>query len=223
MLEPACVAWKADPMTTTVTSNDSSRVLLTGVGIIVGSLVLGGLTSAAQGLLPGSLRSFANSPSGWTLLTVVLIAAARPRMLPAAVLGAVSFVCLVLGYTIVSELRGLSYSPLFWGAIGVVAGPVIGWSTAAAFARGSLLNTFGSSLIAGVLITDAVYGLTVTADTTSPVYWWIVGVAGVLVLVLCATRRRLSGRYLALLLGLTLVWFVLGTAGYSVLNGVQGS
>ena len=209
-------------MTTTATRTGPSRVLLAGVGIIVGSLVLGGLTSVAQGLLPDSLSSFANSPSGWTVLTVLLIATARPRLLPAALLGAVSFVCLVLGYTIVSELRGLSYSPLFWGVIGLVAGPVIGWSTAAASTRKPLLSAVGSSLIAGVLITDAVYGLTVVADTTSPVYWWIVGVAGVLFLAIVAVRQQLSGRYVAMLLGLTLIWIALGTAGYSVLNGVQG-
>lgn len=209
-------------MTLPVTRGAPPPLLLVGAGIVAGSLVLGGLTSVAQGLLPDSLRSFANSPSGWTVLTVVLIATARVRLRAAAVLGAVSFVCLVLGYTLVSELRGFSYSPVFWGAIGLLAGPVVGWSTSAAFERRPLLSAVGSSLIAGVLLTDAGYGLTVVADTTSPVYWWIVGVTGVLFLVVVALRQRRPARYVALPIGLTLAWIAIGSAGYAVLNGIQG-
>lgn len=186
--------------------------------VIGGSLVLGGLTSFAQGVLPDGLRSFANSPSGWTLLTVIMISLRRPRLLPAAWLGAVSFVCLVLGYTLVSELRGLTYSPLSWGAVGLVAGPVIGWSTAAAFDSRPFLRVLGSSLLAGVAITDAVYGLTVVADTTSPVYWLIAGAAGVVFLGLVAVCGRLRWRYVAAQVGLTLMWVAIGSAGYAALG-----
>jgi hypothetical protein len=192
---------------------------LLGAWIVVGSLLVGGLTSVAQGLLPDSLRSVANSASGWTLLTVVMISFAHLRLLPAACFGAVSFVCLVFGYTFVSELRGLSYSPALWGAVGLLVGPVVGWSTSASFDARPLLSVFGSSLIAGIAITDAVYGLTVIADTTSPVYWWIAGVAGVVFLVLVALRRQLPGRYVAVQIGLTLAWIGVGSAGYAVLNG----
>lgn len=193
--------------------------ILVGVGIIVGSLVLGGLTSLAQGFLPDSLSSLTNSPSGWTLLTVVMISIPHPRLLPAACLGAASFVCLVLGYTFVSDLRGLTYNPAFWCAIGLVAGPAVGWSTAAAWDARRLLNVLGSSLIAGIAITDAVYGLTVVSDTTSPVYWWIAGVAGVAFLGLVVRRQRLTWTYVALQIGLTIAWVALGTVGYSVING----
>jgi hypothetical protein len=191
---------------------------LVGAWIVVGSLVLGGLTSLAQGVLPDSLRSVANSPSGWTLLTVVMISVSRVRLLPAACLGAVSFVCLVLGYTYVSELRGLSYSPILWGAVGLVAGPVVGWSASAACDARPILNVAGSSLIAGIAITDAVYGLTAVAATTSPVYWWIAGVAGATFLGLVALRAHLSMRYVAAQLGMTLAWLALGSAGYALLN-----
>lgn len=193
-------------------------VLIPAVWVVVGSLVLGGLTSVAQGVLPDSLRSLANSPSGWMLLTVVIISLSRVDLLPAACFGAVSFVCLVLGYTVASELRGLTYNPVFWGAVGLVAGPVVGWSTSAAFHRRPLLCAVGSSLIAGVAITDAVYGLTLIAETTSPVYWWIAGVAGVTFLGLVGLRRRLAWTYVALQAGLTLMWVVVGTVGYAVLN-----
>jgi hypothetical protein len=209
----------ADMTPTFVTSRSHPSLLLVGVWMVGGSLVVGGLTSVAQGLLPDSLRSVANSPSGWTLLTVVMISVARPRLLPAACFGAVSFVCLVLGYTFVSELRGLSYSPALWGAIGLLVGPVVGWATSAAFDGRSLLSVLGSSLIAGIAITDAVYGLTVIADTTSPVYWWIAAVAGVSFLVLVDVRRQPSRRYVAVQVVLTIGWTAVGSAGYAVLNG----
>lgn len=209
-------------MTSTVAPHhlrSRGRTVFVGAWIIVGSLTLGGLTSLAQGFLPDSLTSLANSPSGWTLLTVIMISIPRLRLVPAACLGAVSFVCLVLGYTFVSDLRGLTYNPAFWCAVGLVAGPAVGWSTSASFDARRLLNVLGSSLIAGIAITDAVYGLTVVSDTTSPVYWWIAGVAGVAFLGLVALRRQLAGPYVAIQIGLTLAWVALGTVGYAVLNG----
>lgn len=205
-------------MTVTVATTHSrsrGRTVFVGTCIIIGSLVLGGLTSLAQGFLPDSLRSMANSPSGWTLLTVLMISIPRLGLLSAACLGAVSFVCLVLGYTFVSELRDLTYNPEFWCAVGLVAGPAVGWSTSASFDARRLLNVLGSSLIAGIAITDAVYGLTVVADTTSAVYWWIAGAAGVAFLGFVALRRQLPGPFVALQIGLTLAWVALGTVGYA--------
>lgn len=190
------------------------------IWVVGGSILLGGLTSIAQGVLPDSVRSLANSPSGWALLTVVMISLRRPGLLSATCLGAVSFICLVLGYTLVSELRGLSYSPLLWGAVGLVAGPAVGWATSASFDPRPLLSTVGSALIAGVAIADSVYGLTVVADTTSPVYWSIAGAAGVGFLVLVAVRRRLQWQYVAGQVALTTAWVVLGSVGYAVLNGL---
>lgn len=208
------------PPPSSVSSPSPPSLWIDAAWIIVGSLLLGGLTSFAQGVLPDSLGSFANSPSGWTALTVAMIWLRRPSLLLAACLGAVSFVCLVLGYTVGSELRGLSYSPLPWGAIGLVAGPAIGWSTSATLNPRPLLNAVGSSVLAGVAITDAVYGLTVIADTTSPVYWSIAAAAGVIFLGLVAFRRHLEWRFVALQVALTLMWVVLGSAAYAVLNGI---
>ena len=94
--------------------SSATRAYLFAILVVGASLLLGALTSWAQGVLPDALASFANSPSGWTLLTALLVAAARPSLVGGAVLGVVSFVSLVLGYTIGSELRGLTYDPLFW-------------------------------------------------------------------------------------------------------------
>jgi hypothetical protein len=215
---PSAVAATITPPSGSVNSGSKPVGWLDAAWIVGGSLILGALTSFAQGVLPDWLRSFANSPSGWALLTVVMISLRRPRLLPAAGLGAVSFVVLVLGYTLASELRGLTYSPLTWGAIGLVAGPVIGWSTAAVLESRPLLRVLGSSLLAGVALTDAVYGLTVVADTTSPVYWLIVGAAGVIFLGLVAVRGRLRWRHVAVQAGLTVMWVAIGSASYAALG-----
>jgi hypothetical protein len=41
--------------------------------VVAVSLVLGGLTSFAQGVLPDELRPLANSASGWTILTALIV------------------------------------------------------------------------------------------------------------------------------------------------------
>ena len=94
--------------------------------VLVLSFLLGGLTSYAQGFLPSALSSFANSASGWTVLTALLVYAARLRTAPSAVLGAASFVLLVLGYTAAAHLRGYVYDPVLFSLVGVVAGPFVG-------------------------------------------------------------------------------------------------
>ncbi len=94
--------------------------------VAVLSFALGFLTSCAQGFLPDAFASFANSASGWTQLTALLVCWSRLTGGPAAVLGAVSFMLLVLGYTAAPEVRGFSYSPLLFSVVGVLAGPFVG-------------------------------------------------------------------------------------------------
>ncbi len=67
--------------------------------VIVVSFLSGMLTFFAQGLLPDAVSSFANSASGWTFVTVLVLAWVRVRTASAAVLGAASFVLLTLGYS----------------------------------------------------------------------------------------------------------------------------
>ena len=99
--------------------------------MLAASFLLGGLTSFAQGFLPDAAAPFANSASGWTLLTALLVAwaarDARTRTWHAAVLGAASFVLLTLGYTVAADLRGFFYDPTLFGEEGHVGGPRVGW------------------------------------------------------------------------------------------------
>ena len=160
------------------------------LGVAVVSLVLGAVTSWAQGFLPDAWAPLANSPSGWAAMTALVVMAFRPRLRWGAVFGAVSFLCLVLGYTLASELRGLAYDPTQWGAIGLVTGPFIGAAAAGAASARSIPVALGSGVLAGVLVADGIYGLTVVADTTSPVYWTTALVLGLLVVLATPLRLR---------------------------------
>ncbi|HEX5917153.1 MAG TPA: DUF6518 family protein [Nocardioides sp.] len=180
------------PTPTTPTTPTPVVVPLLGsvLGVAVVSLVLGAVTSWAQGFLPDAWAPLANSPSGWAALTAVVVMAFRPTLRWGAVLGAVSFFCLVLGYTFASELRGLAYDPTLWGAIGLVTGPVIGAAAAGAASTRSIPVALGSGVLAGVLVADGIYGLTVVAATTSPVYWTTVLVLGLVVVLATPLRLR---------------------------------
>ncbi|MFE7507013.1 DUF6518 family protein [Promicromonospora sp. NPDC057488] len=165
----------------------SHPVMRAGV-VVVLSFVLGGLTSYAQGFLPDAFASFANSASGWTVLTALLVYWSRLRTAPAAVLGAVSFVLLVLGYTVASQVRGYVYDPLLFSAVGVVAGPFVG--VAASWLRATGVRAaLGTALLAGIGVGEAAYGLTIIRETTSPVYWTLIGVAGLALLTGMLVRR----------------------------------
>lgn len=169
-------------------------VAVTSVGsvlrVVVVSVALGAVTSWAQGFLPDAWAPLANSPSGWAAMTALVVMASRPTLRWGAVLGAVSFACLVLGYTLGSALRGLAYDPTLWGAIGLVTGPVIGAAAAGTASTRSVPIALGSGVLAGVLVADGIYGLTVVADTTSPVYWTTVLVVGLVVVLATPLRLR---------------------------------
>ncbi|SEB66142.1 hypothetical protein SAMN04489806_1434 [Paramicrobacterium humi] len=159
--------------------------------MLAASLLLGGLTSCAQGLLPEWATSFANSSSGWTLLTAVLVFAARAAWGMSAVLGAGSFVLLTVGYAMVSTMRGFYYDPMFFSVIGVLVGPFVGVAACWLRDRG-LRAALGTAALAGIGIGDALYGLTVVASTTSPVYWGAIGVLS-LALIAGMLVRRIRG------------------------------
>jgi hypothetical protein len=160
--------------------------------VVVASLGLGVLTSYAQGFVPDAVSSFANSASGWTLLTCALVYWSRLRVPWAALAGAASFVLLVLGYAAASELRGLSYDPTRWSVIGVAAGVVVGTATAWLRERG-IRPALGAAVLSGIGVGEAIYGLTVVQETTSPVYWVLIGLLGIGLLV-SMLARRIRGR-----------------------------
>ena len=199
--------------------NAVARTSVSASAVVAGSLVLGAATSWAPGVLPDALESFANSPSGWTLLTVLMVVAVRPPVALGAVLGMLSFVSLVLGYTVASEVRGLSYDPLFWSVVGVVAGPFVGAAAAVLVGRHVIGTALGAGALAGALIADGIYGLTVVAGTTSPVYWVLCLVGGVALVGVVAVRLRTRVAVVTLLATAVVATAVL-SAGFAVLNSI---
>lgn len=191
------------PPWTLTRSGGWQRTAGESVAVVAASLVLGGATSFAQGLLPDPLRPLANSVSGWTLLTALIIWLLHERTAPSAVFGAVSFGCLVLGYTAVSALRGFTYHPLFFGVVGVIAGPLVG--VAAWLRERRRRAALGAALLGGIALGECAYGLVRISATTGRFYWTVIGVVG-LVLVGVTLWRRVDGaRDVALGAGLTAI------------------
>jgi hypothetical protein len=93
-----------------------------------------------------------------------------------------------VGYAVVSTLRGFPFDPTAWAVVGVLAGPVIGAATVA-IRGGRMPAALGGGLLGGVLIGEGVYGLTVVAATTSPVFWWASIVLGLALVVAVAMLR----------------------------------
>lgn len=180
------------------------RVAARGAIVVVASLVLGGLTSLAQGVLPDALLPLANSASGWTLLTALVLGWAALRAVPSAVFGAVSFVCLVLGYTIVSTLRGFYYSPVMWSAVALVAGPFVGvavnWLRVVPWKA-----AVGAALLGGIGLGECIYGLTMVVETTGWFYWTLIGLVALALLAVVAVRRVRAVRLVATEFGLAFV------------------
>ena len=159
--------------------------------VVAATFLAGVVTFYAQGFLPDHLQSFANSASGWTLITAGTVWALRPAPMTAAVLGAVGFVLLTLGYTMAASWQGLYYDPRFFSAVGLLVGPFVGLA-ATWLHRCGWPAAAGGALLAGIGIGESAYGLLYLSGTTSPVYWAIIGVLGLALIVHTAVRR--SGR-----------------------------
>ena len=176
-------------MSALVVTDNRPRAAWFRVGAVgLASFLLGLLTFYAQGALPDAWRSFANSASGWTLLTALLVFGARASTRLAAVLGALSFVLLVLGYTAGARVEGLSYNPLFFGVVGLVVGPFVGVAAEWLRHRG-VHGALGTALLSGVFAGEAAYGLTVIADSTRPEYWVAIGTVGIILLIRMLVAR----------------------------------
>lgn len=75
------------PPSAAVARRRDVRSVLRSVVAAAASLALGALTFVAQGALPDAVAPFANSASGWTVLTALLVFWSRARPGVAALLG----------------------------------------------------------------------------------------------------------------------------------------
>ena len=190
--------------------------------VLLAALALGGATSIGQTFLPAEAASLANSVSGWTLPTVLLVFATSRSYAEGAVAGAVSFVALTVGYAVISTLRGFPFDPATWAIIGLLAGPVVGAATHS-LRRSSTSAAVGGGVVAGILVGEGAYGLTVIADTTSPVFWWaMIAVGSALLVAVAALRLRdiRSTLVMATIAALTSGAFVVAYLGLPALTAL---
>ena len=167
------------------------RVASSIIVVVVGSILVGALTSPAQQSLPDALRSFANSAGGWSMFAFLLIWLSRARPLPGALLGAASFVLMVESYGVVSALRGHFFAaPLAspWIPIGLVSGPILGAGAALVRYGSRRLAILSVAILSLVMVAEGLYGLTLIRSTTSPVYWCIQIAAAVAFLAVAFVR-----------------------------------
>jgi len=193
------------------------RAIVITVGI---ALAAGAITPFAQQYLPEWLSSLANASGSWTMIGLLAVYVSRARGLLAAVLGATALVLLNEAYSAVSSARGYPYVGGFasqWTYVALVAGPIVG--LAASWLRWSrpnpLLVALAVAAPSAVLIGEGIYGLTLIADSTSPVYWCLQIAGGVAFVTIVAVRMLRSREYIALAAALTLTGAALFLAFYS--------
>ena len=187
----------------------------------VAALLLGGLTSVGQSVLPDAVAPLANSASGWTLLTILVLWWLPTRTWVRMVLGAVCFVLLNVGYAVVSDARGFFYNPLLWSVVGVIVGPFVGLAVAWARRRtGPRRAPVGFGFLAGLLLGDAVSGLVRVRATTGSFYWVALGIGAVVWLLVVAVRRLRERRDRLVLVGMTVCTAAALVLGLEVLQAV---
>ena len=159
----------------------------------LGGLAVGVLTSFGQGgALPAQVASLANSAGAWSAAAFLLCLSNRnPRL--GLVLGPIALAAMLAGYDLATVVRGFPVSRstiLFWGLAAVVAGPVLG--VGAAWARGDDPRriALGVGPLAGILVGEAFYGLTVVAETTYGPYWVAQAIVGFACVAWVAARTR---------------------------------
>ncbi len=175
--------------------------------VVVLALVLGVLTAYAQGWLPEHVGSLANSVGSWVLVACALSLLATSGRL-AAVFGSASLLALLAGYVLGAETRGYPSSTAaigFWGAAGLLAGPLLGLSSYWVKTGRDSLAATGVGLVSGVLVGEGVYALTTIADTTYPPYWWGDILVGLVLLLAVARLRLLGVGAFALSVGVTIL------------------
>ena len=200
-----------------VGASSSTRVLLVAVAA---GLAIGIATSVGQGSLPEGLTSLSNSSGSWCLCAFALALLERdPRR--AALVGFAALIAMLAGYALATEVRGYPVgTSMFvrWGVAAVIAGPALG--VGAAWLRGPnpLRAAAGVAPIAGILLGEGVYGLTVVAATTSVGYWIGELAVGLTLVVLAAIRLR-SGAGIVLMLALSAIASVVFYLVYTVVLG----
>jgi hypothetical protein len=100
---------------------------------------------------------------------------------------------MLAGYDLATIMRGNAVSTstiVFWGAAAIVVGPVLG--VAAAWARGNDPRRIAAGVapLAGILVGEAVHGLTAIASSTYGAFWGGEAVLGIVLVGWVGVRTR---------------------------------
>jgi hypothetical protein len=167
------------------------------------AVALGVLTAYGQHWLPDDVGSLANSAGPWVVVAFTLAWRATTRALAAAT-GAIALVTLLGGYVLGAETRGLSLSlttSTMWAVAALAVGPPVGISAHWLRHRDRRLAPVGAGAVAGLLVGEGIYGLSVIGDTTSAPYWIAHLVASVAFLAVAIARRAPTLRALSVACG----------------------
>jgi hypothetical protein len=149
--------------------------------VLLGSLLVGGLSSFGQQDLPDWIRSLCNSAGGWSAFVFLLVWLSRGRPLLGALLGLVAFEVMLEGYGVVSGLRGTFYAAPFsslYAKLALLVGPVLGIAASLTRYGARPWRLVGVGALSLVLMAEGAYGLLSLLESTSPVFWTLEVVAG---------------------------------------------
>jgi hypothetical protein len=192
---------------------------LRAIGITLAiALVAGVLTPFAQQYLPEWVNSLANSAGSWTMIGLLAVYLSKARGVFAALLGVAALLLLNEAYSAVSTARGYFYAGGFtsqWTYVAIAAGPIVGLAASWLRSPRPALVALAAAAPSAVLIGEGIYGLTMVADTTSPVYWCLQIAGGVAFVAVVAVRMLRRREYIAVAGALTLTGAALFAAFYS--------
>lgn len=143
-----------------ITNHRPALVSSTGFALL-GGLLVGVVTNVLQGVLPDALQAVSNSGSVWTVAAFAAGALVKVAGRVAVLAGVATQVGAVVGYygyaEVVRDGMGDLTYPLFWLALGLVAGPIFGtagawWRTGDGWRR-----IAGPALLGGVFGMDALW------------------------------------------------------------------
>jgi hypothetical protein len=177
-------------------------VLATAIGLAAGAV-----TEWSVPHLPFSIEPLGNSAAPWIVVTFLVALTAR-RMGEAVVLAVVALLALVLGFYAAEAYRGWSVSwhqVELWSVASVSIGPLVGLAAGWLRHAGRYAGALGAGVLGGLLVGEAVYGLTKLKFSSPADYWRVQIVLGVglaVGLTLWCSRRRLLGSVPALAISL---------------------
>jgi len=155
------LSWRSPRPFTSRSLPAALRIALELVFVVAASVIFGAVSLEVAGAVPAVLQPLVDCPSGWTLVTGLVIWSTRRSALPlAALYGVVSFIALNFGWYVVGGGAG-SVDAVFWVVIACLAGPVVGGAVGwlrstdrrAAAGGGVLCGIFfGDSVVSTLLI-----------------------------------------------------------------------